>query len=379
MSLEGVLSDFGVGEIFQLIGQQRKTGLLEIKRGTSAFEVCFVEGQVLRAHPVDARPDGALAGFLIRTGVLSDVALAEARRDQEQTLNGLDEILVRQGAVSKEELEQISLLLTDETIFELFLWDDGRFAFRPADSLDEKLGDRLRGAEGVLLDALRMKDEWSQIEGSLPEFSGIPVLKVGEGSLAQQLAAAAQARGVPQDLLERICQLVDGRASLRRVVDLSRAGTFEASRAITVLIARNLLRVEQPRPDEPPPPRESSHRELLQRALPFSPLLGLPLAAYLLLAPAPTPKAFPLHYDALAAARELTQMQRLQAALEAHRWMQGEYPESLEQLWTEFGSSLASIPRDRYSYERSRGGYRLAHESGRVARVGTDSGPTDPS
>jgi len=383
MSLEGVLSDFGVGEIFQLIGQQRKTGILEIKREAVAFEVCFVEGQVVRARPVEQRQDGALASFLLRTGILSDVALAEARREQEQTLSPLEDILLGQEVVDKEELEQISLLLTDETIFELFLWDEGRFAFRPAETVDERLGDRLRGAEGVLLDALRMKDEWSQIEDALPDFSGIPVLKLGLDELAGPLEAASQATSVPSHLLERLCRLADGRLSLRRVLDLSRAGTFEAARGLMVLIAHNVLRVEQPRPAVPEEATGADRREQLRILVPYAPLLALPLAAALLLAGAPRPSSYPLAYDPVAQARDRSEMQELQVALEVHRWMGGEYPNSLQELQAGFASRLASLPLARYSYERSRGGYHLAHESGRAVRVRAESrsdpGPADPS
>ena len=79
MSLQGVLTDFGVADIFQLIAQQRKTGILSVERRDRSLEVHFVEGGVLRALPAESRPDAALAALLIRTGVLSDAALADVQ------------------------------------------------------------------------------------------------------------------------------------------------------------------------------------------------------------------------------------------------------------------------------------------------------------
>ena len=35
VALRGNLSDFGIGEVFQLIGQQRKTGVLEVDGATA--------------------------------------------------------------------------------------------------------------------------------------------------------------------------------------------------------------------------------------------------------------------------------------------------------------------------------------------------------
>ena len=67
MSLQGVLVDFPVADVFQLIAQQRKTGVLEVERRGRTLEIHFIEGAVLRARPQETRPDGALAGFLLRT------------------------------------------------------------------------------------------------------------------------------------------------------------------------------------------------------------------------------------------------------------------------------------------------------------------------
>jgi hypothetical protein len=358
MSLEGVLSDFGVGEIFQLIGQQRKTGVLEVRSGDRTVEVCFVEGQVLRARPSESRPDAAFGAFLLRTGVLSDADLAEARREQDETLDRLEEVLLRQERARKDELEQIALLLTDETIFELFLWDEGRFAFRPEEELDERLGDRLRGSEGVLLDALRMKDEWARIENVLPDFEGIPSPCAGMEVFARQRAELEAAAGLGGETLERLYTLADGRLTIRRVIDLSRLGTFEGARGVTALISQRLLRVERKEPtaEVEQKPRQSSLPRML---VPFASLALLPVAIALLAVHPPEAPTYPVGYDALDESRELDDAQRLRAALEIARWQHGRYPDSLAALRELSPALLARIPLDEYSYARTAGGYAL--------------------
>jgi hypothetical protein len=66
----------------------------------------------------------------------------------------------------------------------------------------------------------------------------------------------------------------------------------------------------------------------------------------------------PLPSDPVAELRESAATERLQAALEAHRWAQGNYPDSLAAL-ADAGALLAAVPVDRYSYARSPDGYRL--------------------
>ena len=40
-ALQGNIRDFGIGEVFQLIGQQRKTGLLSVEGTEGRIEVFF--------------------------------------------------------------------------------------------------------------------------------------------------------------------------------------------------------------------------------------------------------------------------------------------------------------------------------------------------
>ena len=52
VALHGNLKDFGIAEVFQLIGQQCKTGLLEISGDTQKVQLAFDEGRVVWASPV---------------------------------------------------------------------------------------------------------------------------------------------------------------------------------------------------------------------------------------------------------------------------------------------------------------------------------------
>lgn len=357
MSLEGVLSDFGVGEIFQLIGQQRKTGVLEVKSRARTFEIHFVDGQVLRARPSESRADGALAGFLLRTGVVADSDLAEAWREQEETLDPLEDVLLAQQLVSKEDIELVSQLLTSETIFELFLWDEGRFVFRP-EEVHERTGDRLLGAEGVLLDALRMRDEWAQVQAGLPDFSVVLAPTMEAERYAERREELEAAAGLCSEYLDRLYRLCDGRLTIRRVIDLSKQGTFQAGRGLLTLLEQGVLHVER----QTRASAEESAVGRWQKRLsgPWIVLTAAPLAAILLLLPTPSADTFVLPQPGLHDACDQAELERLRSALEAYRWSTGAYPESLRALRARSQALLAPVRLDRYSYQSSRsGGYAL--------------------
>jgi hypothetical protein len=359
MSLRGVLADFGVADIFQLIAQQRKTGVLSIESDDRELEVGFQDGQVVRARPSESRPDTALASYLLRAGGLSETDLAEARRLQEETLEQLPAILVSQGFVNKNDVEQIAQLLTNETIFELFLWDEGSFAFRPG-ALQVQPGDMLVGAEMVLLDALRMRDEWALIENGLPDLAVILAQTVGVEDFREKSAALETATGMRGEDLDRIFTRCDGRLTARRVIDLSRLGTFEGARGLLAMLNENMLQVSREAQKPPRSRRAVAPAATWTRGVWILLAAGL-MAAALFVVPAPASRSHPLPRAGLFQARSAVELERVRIALEAHRWRMGNYPESLEVLRQGRDDFLAALPLDRYSYARGEGGYTL-HE-----------------
>jgi hypothetical protein len=364
VSLKGSLGDFAAPDVFQLIAQQRKTGLLEIRRSDRSLQIFFSEGRVLRAHPAESRPDEALAQLLCRTGAVTQTTLESVRRDQAHTLEPLAQILERCGTVSREELEKTVGLLTNETIFELFRWEDGDFEFHP-EAVQPSVGDTDLGAEQVLLDAVRMKDEWARIEPELPDMEAVPTPLVDVEGFRGRRGALEEATGVSGEPLERLFMMSDGRRPARRVIDLSRLGVFDGARGLVALARERLIRLEPPTRAK----RRSSDGEESRVQLPTLPvsllgLLALGIAIFIssLLWLWPAPKAsatLPVPADILAEVRRAAEAEHIQTALEVERWVSGVYPPSLEELAGEQIPSLAVPDGGRYSYERFSGGYRL--------------------
>lgn len=355
MSLSGVLTDFPVADVFQLISQQRKTGVLEVERRGRTLLVFFLEGQVLSARPSETRPDGSLAGYLLRSGALSEAALADARKRQEQTLESLAQTLLAMDLVSRADLEQVTKLATAETIFELFLWDEGRFAFR-AEEVVAGPCDKSVGAEMVLLDALRMRDEWVSIQGGLPDLAVVLVPTLEIEAFRAKRALIEANTGVPGAELEQLFQLANGRVAARRVIDLSRLGTFEGARGLVALIRNAALRVEQKASAADLDFPHSGQRPPLVSWAVLAACAAL--AVGLFLSRPPAPRGAPLPGDPIAELRDEAMTERLRAALEVHRWARGAYPDSLDALVAD-DALLAAVPLDRYSYARSPEGYSL--------------------
>ena len=362
MSLQGSLADFCAPDIFQLISQQRKTGILKVNLSARTLEICFRDGRVVRAYPADSRPDQGLADLLLRIGVLPEPALASARRTQEETLEPLTQILSSAGSVTSEELTRAIQILTHDTIFELFRWDGGTFQFRP-EEVQSVLGDQDLGADQVLFDTVRKIDEWVRIEEDLPDLDLIPVPTGDVDALQAKRAAIDKSGSVPAEDIERLFMMSDGRRSARRVIDLAWLGTFEGAQGLVALAREELIRLGPPRGGQTK--RASSGRartgvQSLQGIQTLSALVLVGLVGSLLWyrAPAP-PTELRVPSDVLSRTDRALDGERLRLALEVELWVSGSYPRSLE-AWAEKDTAVLAPPMPAgYSYERFSGGYRL--------------------
>ena len=335
VALRGNLSDFGIGEVFQLIGQQRKTGVLEVDGGGERIHVSFVEGSVVSAATAGPHEDAALGDMLVRAGLLAPERLValEGRVEAED----FRRLVIHEEGLHARDVDAMAELVTRETIFKLLRWSTGSFHFS-AHPVRARPDARGWPAEQILMDGLRMVDEWRTFD---PDATREDAVFRQAGSFdAYREAVRGESRGQLADA-ERLYQLLDGRTPARRAVDRSRVGSFEGARLLTAL--RRVGAVEPVSASElPKPPRAHAGAAPARAGWRSAVAAVLSLAALALVAGlaqrAPAPASIGLAADPLAAARAAGAAQRMRNAAEAFRFAHGRWPRDLAELtadgWT---------------------------------------------
>ena len=84
MALEGTIKDFGLPDIFQLIGLQRKTGILTLTSDNETVTVSFENGMVVMADSNSKRLEDRLGNVLVKQGKLGKDRLDEALEIESQ-------------------------------------------------------------------------------------------------------------------------------------------------------------------------------------------------------------------------------------------------------------------------------------------------------
>ena len=367
VALHGNLKDFGIAEVFQLIGQQRKTGLLEIGGETQRVQLAFDGGAVVWASPVGKSEFAVLGDRLVRCGLITRAKLDEMLRESESSARSLPALLIQSATVDKCDLEEIAELLSRETIFEVMRWSGGSFHFSAQPIHHDTPPEKLLGAEQILMDGLRMLDEWQTFQDRVPD-GDMVFRRIGRLDVYRQQVQSEGRAHLPET--DRVFQLVDGRLPVRRIVDLSRLGTFEATRILAELREAGLIE-----PAEVSSRRGAARagrrasvavgRYLKVAAASIVPLLLLGAVTWLSLGQRPAGgelRGEPIVHRPLAGATASFERRRIENALEAARYLTGRWPQAADDAdaWASV-ERLALTPDDAgaYYFARRDGGIVL--------------------
>lgn len=359
MALQGTIKDFGVGDILQLIGQQQKSGVLRLHQGEDDVVLGFRAGAIVRVESSSRRRKELLGEMLVRAEVLTQAQLEAALDSQRRTLKRLGDVLVGEGLLTAERLRQTMQLQATETVYRLFTWKSGTYAFEPGEVEPDAITP-LR-AESVLMEGFRQVDEWPVIRRRLPRLDvvlaparALPPPTPGEddeetGGFARVGRAERQVHA-----------LVRADRDVRKLVDLSGLGEFETCKAVYTLLELGFLRVRLGARRGGVAGRRELARQVLGAALRggLSAAVGVAVGALALarLAPGSTGAAsVPADGRAVERFAARAQGARIGVALEVYRLEHGELPETLDAL-VHTGllepSDLTHPWREPYHYRR---------------------------
>jgi Domain of unknown function (DUF4388) len=363
MALEGTLRDFSLSDIFQLIGLQRKTGVLTLRSSEDVVTVSFLDGKVVGADSLNKRLEDRLGQVLLKTGAVTKAELDAALKTQMETLERLGHILLERTVISREELRKAFEQQLLQIIYRVFRWQDGDYHFSQETSVDydAELVAPL-GSESILMEGARMLDEWPIIEKKIPHrgmiFMATPAARQAEVTLEQEeenletfdmdlepVAPKASSSGrVRISPTERdVLALVNGSNAVDDIVRRSPHGEFDTCKALYTLLTRSLIR--QATRDEVARAAQKTVTEVIpppawHAQFPWLAIVLLPLLALtIFLAPrnpanpllGPAPKLLPRAMEASS----WSHMAGIWHTLQARALLTGTFPDTLGELTRE--------------------------------------------
>ena len=234
MGISGNLKTMVLAELLQWLSMGQKTGTLVIGgSGKIKKRIFFDQGSIISSASTD--PKEYLGRFLVNHGYVAEdpVNAAVARQKEEKQLLG--KILVEMGTIAEEDLHQMLLLKAEESIYEIFTWEEGDFEFLDNELPEETMIRMNLDVQMLVLEGSRRLDEWNRIREVVPSRLCVPVLMTDLGSI--ELSEAGR----------RILEWIDDDRTIEEISQEAQTSLFLVASTVAEQVESGALKAIRPR------------------------------------------------------------------------------------------------------------------------------------
>ncbi|CAM2067303.1 DUF4388 domain-containing protein [Sulfidibacter corallicola] len=247
MSLTGNISTMSLAEIFQWLNSGRKTGTLHVD-GPDGIkkDVYFGDGLINSASSSDPRE--LIGQFLLVSNQITEQQLSEALERQKRDHVLLGKILVQQNIITKDELHELLTTISEEIIYDLFLWKEGKFEFFDGKLPAREIPKLALDVTHIVLEGARREDEWSRVKEVFPDDS--IVIRPNVEKIIPHLPLDSR--------FARLLSLVNGIRNILEIARLFKSTRFEVCRFLLDLHEAGMIEVGSHRHQMIQPPSSGS-------------------------------------------------------------------------------------------------------------------------
>jgi hypothetical protein len=220
-------------DLLQFLSANTVNGTLQVRLHQIVKVINFEKGRIVSSSSSDPRE--YLGHFLVSQGLINEEELRIAMEVQRNSKMLLGKVLVMGGKVNEEEMMRLLRLKSEETVYSLFLWDEGDFTFYH-DEVLEKLFIRISlDPQGIIFEGVLRRDEWVRIREVFPH-NNVVLERV-----PNRVAVLDDLDGISRSLYD----LVDGTRNIEDLVLATHSVDYNACRALFNLYDSGLLRIKK--------------------------------------------------------------------------------------------------------------------------------------
>lgn len=255
MALKGELKTMLLPDVIQWLVNGLKTGILHLRSPKGVTKkVYFDKGRILSTASSDPRE--YLGQFLISRGLISEKQLNMAMETQFKSGIKLGKILIMAGILDENELSKMLKLKAEETLYDLFLWDEGEFIFEELKEIKEDFVPISLDATSLILEGIRRKDEWGRIS-KLIKSTKVVLSRKGKLSEAKEEISSFEMRTL---------EAIDGIKSLEEIALELHATDFNICFAAYCLCSKGLAEIKEEKKSQDEISVEKVHSKIISEA-----------------------------------------------------------------------------------------------------------------
>jgi hypothetical protein len=236
LALEGSLKDFSLSDVFRLLASGAKSGVLYMEREGGEGKVCFSKGRVYFATSNWNRE--SLGRRLVKSGVISEKQLRQALglqkiQKKEKAGRRLGQILVDEGYLDSRVLETFIHEQINDTLFDLFRWEQGDIRFEAEESCeDEDIGISV-SVENIIMESSRRLEMWQRIREKIPDLETIFLMAAAPGDKSMEIHLK------PSEWM-LLCYLHGGK-TVSELIELTGYNDFETAKILYGMYSAGLI------------------------------------------------------------------------------------------------------------------------------------------
>jgi hypothetical protein len=232
--LEGNLDEFSIPDVFQLLALTKKSGALRVSDGQVEGRVFFKLGEVYNAvSDVRRMPLGAR---LVGAGLVTEDQLQRVLDTGQAGGARLAQVILEENTIDEAVLDALVREQIQDAVFEVMRIGSGHFKFDAADDGGEAVGLTM-ATDQLIMEGTRRLGEWAAILARIPSRDAVLALTPappGDGDVALTREQW------------RLLTLVDGRRTVREVVDLTGQGEYATCLVLCALVDAGYIEVVDP-------------------------------------------------------------------------------------------------------------------------------------
>ncbi len=172
MAISGNLRTMPFPDLMEWISMGRKTGALVIKGPRFTKKILFQKGTV--SAVTSNNPREHLGYYLVGWGILTEDELEHLLDRQNEANVMLGELLVQTGRLTREQVDHLVRVKTEETIYDLLLWQEAEFFFLDDAQPRRDFKELQLPVNHFIFEGARQADERRRIATLIPDSDHVP-------------------------------------------------------------------------------------------------------------------------------------------------------------------------------------------------------------
>ncbi len=172
MAISGNLRTMPFPDLMEWISMGRKTGTLVLKGPRFSKKILFQKGTV--SAVTSNNPREHLGYYLVGWGILAEDELEHLLDRQKEANVMLGELLVQSGRLTREQVDHLVRIKTEETIYDLMLWQEAEFFFLDDAQPRRDFKELQLPVSHFIFEGARQSDERRRIATLIPDSDHIP-------------------------------------------------------------------------------------------------------------------------------------------------------------------------------------------------------------